>query len=223
MLRPSIGIPMCKADVVPDLDEDPAVAVELCRAAHGRLLGTIATVTDLQVSSPSLLPGWTVGHVVAHLARNADGHTRRLEAALRGEDLPRYPGGSAQRNADISQGSTRPPAELLEDLRASQVRLELAWEQSAASNWPHPEFRAGDQWPTTASPVRRLREVEMHHVDLGLGYKPSDWSPEYVAWELPMLLASVPERVQRPEDSVDLVVWLAGRGRAPGNIELAPW
>jgi maleylpyruvate isomerase len=208
---------------MPGLDEDPSAAVELCHAAHGRLLTTVATVTEVQVLLSSRLPGWTIGHVVAHLARNADGHTRRLEAALRGEDVPRYPGGNAQRNAEISQGAGRPATELLAELRVSQERLEVAWDKSAAANWPHPEFRGNDLWPATASPVRRLREVEMHHVDLGLGYKPSDWPSEYVAWELPMLLATVPERAQRPDDSIDLVVWLAGRGPVPGNIELAPW
>jgi maleylpyruvate isomerase len=208
---------------MPGLDEDPSAAIELCQAAHGRLLTTVATITQVQVSTPSHLPGWTIGHVLAHLARNADGHTRRLEAALLGEDVPRYPGGNAQRNADISQGAARSPAELLDDLRVSQVRLELAWDKSAAANWPHSEFRGNDRWPASASPVRRLREVEMHHVDLGLAYKSSDWSPEYVAWELPMLLASVPERVHRLEDSIDLVIWLAGRGPVPDNIGLDPW
>jgi maleylpyruvate isomerase len=208
---------------MPGLDEDPSAGIELCRAAHVRLLTTVATVSELQVSSPSRLPGWTIGHVVAHLARNADGHTTRLEAALSGEDVPRYPGGNAQRDTEISQGAARPPAELLADLRGSQERLELAWHKNAAAGWPHPEFRGNDLWPATSSPVRRLREVEMHHVDLGLGYKASDWPSEYVAWELPVLLATVPERAQRPDDAIGLVVWLAGRGPGPGNIELAPW
>jgi hypothetical protein len=38
-----------------------------------------------------------------------------------------------------------------------------------------------------------------------------------------MLLASVPERVQRLEDSIDLVVWLARRGPVPNDIQLDPW
>ena len=63
----------------------------------------------------------------------------------------------------------------------------------------------------------------MHHVDIGLGYEPSDWPAEYVAWELPMLLATVPERVRRPEHSRDLIVWLAGRGPVPYEVELGPW
>lgn len=209
--------------LMPALDEDPSEATELCKAAHGRLLTTVATITEEQVGTPTRLPGWTVGHVLTHLARNADGHTRRLEGALRGEDVPRYPGGSAQRETDISEGAARPPGELLEDARVAQMRLELAWDKSASANWPHPEFGGNDRWPATASPVRRLREVEMHHVDLGLGYTPSDWPAAYVAWELPILLASVPERVQRLEDSIDLVVWLAGRGPIPKDIELDPW
>jgi maleylpyruvate isomerase len=206
-----------------DLEDDPSQAIELCKAAHGRLLTTIATITDEQASAPSRLPGWTIGHVVSHLARNADGHTRRLEGALRGEDVPRYPGGPPQRESDITAGAARPPGELLEDTRIAQLRLELAWDESASANWPHPEFRGDDRWPATASPVRRLREVEMHHVDLGLGYQPSDWPAAYVAWELPLLLASVPERVLRPEDSTALIAWLAGRGPVPDGIELEPW
>jgi maleylpyruvate isomerase len=209
---------------MPDgLDENPQIAVELCRAAHARMLGTVAKLTDEDVLSPTRLPEWTVGHVLTHLARNADGHTRRLEAALRGEDVARYPGGRAQRDTDISRGAARPARKVLDDLTGAQERLELAWAKSASLNWPHPELRGDDRWPTTESPVRRLREVEMHHVDIGLGYEPSDWPAEYVAWELPMLLATVPERVRRPEHSRDLIVWLAGRGPVPYEVELGPW
>jgi maleylpyruvate isomerase len=63
----------------------------------------------------------------------------------------------------------------------------------------------------------------MHHVDLGLGYEPSDWPEDYVTWELPRVLATVPERVQRSEDARDLVAWTTGRGPTPSRIELAPW
>jgi hypothetical protein len=106
--------------------------------------------------------------VLTHLARNADGHARPLDGALRGEDVPRYPDGSAQRSNKIDAGAPRPAADIIADLVTSQHRLELAWERSTAASWPHPELRGDDHWPTTASPARRLREVGMHHVDLGL-------------------------------------------------------
>ncbi len=206
-----------------DLGADPVQAIGLCRTAHARLIAAVADVTDEQVRSPSRLPVWTIGHVLTHLARNADGHSRRLDGALRGEDVPRYPGGSAQRSSEIDAGAPRPAAEIIADLVTSQDRLELAWEASTAAGWPHPQLRGDDHWPATASPARRLREVEMHHVDLGLGYEPSDWPGDYVAWELPRLLATVPSRLQRSTDARDLVAWLSGRGPVPAAIQLDPW
>ena len=81
-----------------DLAADPVTTIGLCQAAHSRLLVTVGGITDEQVRGPSRLPNWTIGHVLTHIARNADGHARRLDGALRGEDLPRYAGGTSQRN-----------------------------------------------------------------------------------------------------------------------------
>lgn len=53
-------------------------------AAHARLLSTLARLTDDDARGPSLLPAWSVGHLVTHLARHADSHVRMLEAAARG-------------------------------------------------------------------------------------------------------------------------------------------
>ena len=91
-----------------DLDANPAAAIELCRAAHARLVARVEHITDEQVRSPSRLPGWTVAHVLTHLARNADGHVRRLEGALRGEDVPRYPGGPRSGTAKSTKGRGGP-------------------------------------------------------------------------------------------------------------------
>jgi maleylpyruvate isomerase len=206
-----------------DLDADPALAIELCRASHARLVATVERIAHEQVRSPSRLPGWTIAHVLTHLARNAEGHVRRLEGAFRGEDVPRYPGGSAQRNGDIEEGARRSAVDILADLNTAQRRLELVWVRSVAAGWPHAELRGDDRWPATASPVRRLREVEVHHVDLGLGYEPSDWPEDYVAWELPMLLATAPTRVHRTDDVRALVAWLSGRWPVPPAIKLDSW
>jgi maleylpyruvate isomerase len=206
-----------------DLAADPAATIGLCRGAHARLLSTVAWVTDEQVRRPSRLPGWTIAHVLAHIARNADGHVRRLEAALRGEDLARYPGGPAQRASEIAEGSTRPAKEIVSDMSAATAQLEETWARSAAAGWPHHDLLGSDHWPTIASPSRRLREVEMHHVDLGMGYEPADWPEEYVQWELPMILAGVPGRLSQREDRHGLVAWLSGRGAIPASVELDPW
>ena len=72
-------------------------------------------------------------------------------------------------------------------------------------------------------PAHRLCEVEVHHVDLGLGYTPADWPEEYVAWDLPVLLATVPERLTSDEDRRVLLAWLAGRGPLDPALDLSPW
>ncbi len=50
---------------------------------------------------------WTVGHVLTHLARNAESHVRMLEGATMGEALEQYAGGYDQRAADIEAGADR--------------------------------------------------------------------------------------------------------------------
>ena len=82
-----------RADLL-DLDE-----------ATSRLVRTADAVTDDEAAAPSLLPDWSRGHVLTHIARNADGLTLMVEAANRGEVGSQYPGGLAQRNADIEAGA----------------------------------------------------------------------------------------------------------------------
>lgn len=209
--------------MVIDLDAETEAAIRLCRAAHAGVLATVDGLTDEKARAPSRLPGWTVGHVITHIARNAEGHSVRTEGALRGEDLPRYPGGGRQRDADIAAGAGRPAHVLVSDLADCQRRLEEAWDRCAAAGWPNREFVGSDGWPITCSPARRLREVEMHHVDLGLGYEPSDWPLEYVAWELPSVLATVPERLPDPDSRRLLLAWMTGRDGKPPSIRLEPW
>jgi len=72
-------------------------------------------------------------------------------------------------------------------------------------------------------PAHRLREVEMHHVDLGVGYTPRDWPEDYVAWDLEVLLATLPERLCSAADRRGFMAWLAGRGPADPTWSLTPW
>jgi maleylpyruvate isomerase len=205
------------------MEMDPDVAISLSQAAHQRLLATVLTIDDETVGHPSRLPGWTIGHVLTHIARNADGHSRRLEGALNGVEVARYPGGPAQREADIEAGARRNARELSQDVDESARRLEQIWAQSAAAGWPNAELVAADHYPTTGSPVRRLREVEVHHVDLGLGYEVTDWPDEYVEWELPVALERLPKRLASDKDAHRLLGWLTGRSPNPEGVDLPPW
>jgi maleylpyruvate isomerase len=204
-------------------EPDPAAAIEACRAAHERIIATAAAVDEATARQPSRLPDWTVGHVLTHIARNADGHTHRLEGALRGADVPRYSGGMPVRDKEIEAGAGRPAAELTADIAESARRLEDTWQRSVDAGWPNAGFLGDDKFPTPGSPLRRLREVEMHHVDLGLGYEPTDWPDFYVDWELPHALSRLPQRIRNPHDARRLLAWLTGRADRPADLELGPW
>ena len=91
--------------------------VEGCGAAQAALLEDIADLSDDTARRPSRLPDWTVGHVLTHIARNADSLVWRLEGAAKGELRDQYPGGLAQRSSDIEEGAGRPAVELVRDVR----------------------------------------------------------------------------------------------------------
>lgn len=212
-----------KVDVFVDLESNPELASRLCREAHGRLIRRVAQLTDDDVQSPSRLPAWTVGHVLTHLARNADAHGRRLSGALRGDDVPKYASGEQQRSTEIEDGATRSAGEIITDLQTSMDRLEEIFTQSTAAGWPNGHFLGGGHYGVAGCPAHRVREVEMHHVDLGLGYTPLDWPDEYVAWDLPQLLATAPERLGSSSSRRLFMAWLAGRGPLDSETTLNPW
>ncbi len=205
------------------MELDPSMAIDLCQAAHRRLFVTAASLDDVGARSPSQLPGWTRGHVLTHLARSAEGHVRRLEAALEGREVARYPGGDDQRAREIEEGAGRPVQDLVAELRRASQRLELVWARSATAGWPNSTLLAQDRFPTSGSPARRLREVEVHHVDLALGYTTHEWPEDYVEWELGMSLARLPDRFLDADDARRFLAWLTGRAGWPEGLQLTPW
>lgn len=70
-------------------------------------------------------------------------------------------------------------------------------------------------WALSELPFRRWREVEIHHVDLNLGYTPDDWPEDYVDAELTRTVAGLAAGERRR-----LLAWLVGRVGVP---ELGPW
>lgn len=172
--------------------------IERCRAAHRRLFTTLDGIGDDLARRPSRLPGWTVGHVLTHLARNAESHVRILEAAARDQAVEQYAGGHEQRAADIEAGAGRPAAALAADVRDTTLVLEATWESVPPETWDRAGLARGEPWPCRLLPFHRWREIEVHHVDLGLGYDVTDWPAAYVARELPAAVATIPDRLPDP-------------------------
>lgn len=203
------------------MHEELAATIAGCIAARRRLEATVSSIDEEVVGRPSRLPGWTVGHVLAHLARNADSHIRMLDAALAGRPVEQYAGGYEQRSLEIEAGAERRAGELRADVRATSAALEAAWEGMTPEAWSRHGLVRGTEWPCRWLPFHRWREVEIHHVDLGLEYSSLHWPDEYVARELPLALATVPERVDAA-GRAETLAWLVGRADQP-SLDMAPW
>lgn len=182
---------MCRA---PGYSAQMLSIVEEVARSSARIRATLAELTDAQAQAPVALTGWTRGHVITHVARSTDAY-RRLLADARGEsaDAPR-PGAGAPADA-LQDGAARPAAELTADLDEGLATLaadtaampEGAWENTvtALAGWRHPA------WFTL---YRCWRELETHHVDLELGYRPADWPTAYVTWALDDTFAALTAR-----------------------------
>ena len=211
------------------MSADPLVLLDDVERATSRLLATAGSL-DADPSAPSLLPGWTRGHLLTHVARNADSHVRRTEAAIRGEMVDQYPGGYAAREAEIEAGAGRPAAEINEDVRRSARAVDAAWRTLAAEAWVGRSRDAnGHERALFELPSRRWQEVEVHVVDLGIGRSHRDWPEAFVVEWLPRtrerMWAVLPPDAGglRFDDPRDELAWLYGRLRRDDLPELPPW
>jgi maleylpyruvate isomerase len=150
-------------------------------AATGNLLQTAAGISDEQARAASLLPGWSRGHVLTHLARNADSLRNLLIWARTGVETPQYPSPEA-REQGVAAGAGKPAAELLADLGTSAAALAAEAKSLADADW-QADVRGlrGAPHPAWYTMWRRLSEVEIHHVDLDAGYGPADWPEQFAA------------------------------------------
>jgi maleylpyruvate isomerase len=158
------------------------VTAELVASETERVVATAAAFRDDAVLAPSLCEGWSRGHVLAHLARNADALGRVCDVALTGVQGTMYDT-TESRDADIAAGARRPADEQATDIRESAARL---GERLAALRPAHAEVRVertpgGFPVPVGMVPFMRLREVVYHHVDLDAGYTFASAPPEVVS------------------------------------------
>ncbi|MER5910232.1 maleylpyruvate isomerase family mycothiol-dependent enzyme [Streptomyces sp. NPDC001982] len=204
------------------------------RDASERLLTAVAALDNAAVTRPSRLPGWTRGHILAHLARNADALVNVLEGR------PMYVSGDA-RDADIERDAPRPLDAQLTDLRESAARFQETG--AAPADWARTvELRNGVTDSASRVPFRRWAEVELHHVDLGIGHELEDLPTDFVEREIDFLAqrfgghADVPSTALAAEGgriwttgggavgdpvsvegtAADLLGWLAGRRDGSG-------
>jgi maleylpyruvate isomerase len=193
-----------------------------CRAAHDRLVAGLVDLTDDEARAPSALPGWTVGHVLSHLARNAEAHVHMAEGIARGEVPAMYPSAQA-RHDGIEAGAGRPADRLVADVRASADAVHAAWAALGAGHWETGgALTRSGRLPASYLPMARWREVEIHHADLGRAFGWEDWSEGYVRADLPRLLALLAAEVDVDglgiAEARRLAAVLAGRHGGPVSL-----
>jgi maleylpyruvate isomerase len=211
-------------------------SLDLLNEATQRLVRSVDALADEAWGEPSLLPAWTRAHVLAHLTLNAEGLAGALQGIVQGEPVPMY-ASSERRDADIDNLAGAGASELRTRFLGATTDLadavtavpDDAWATVVERVPGGPTFHAG------AVPGMRLREVEIHHVDLGTGATQAEWSPEFVVQVLDAMVkrgGAEQPFVARATDlgrdwsfgggptvsgtGADLAWWLTGRGQGAG-------
>ena len=180
------------------------------------LIGSIDQMDEASVTAPSLLPNWSRGHVLAHIEGNARGLERLVRSAIDGNHRPMYTSREV-RDSDIDLNAQRSLVRhresILESVRAlAEATAQLGEEQQGALVvlGTGSEVRAGSLTRL------RLQEVCIHHVDLDVGFAPSQWPVTMVERLLPQVLIDLggtggfaPEGVSGPDSA--MLAWLLGR------------
>jgi len=222
--------------------------------ATARLVRSVDALDAAALAEPSALPGWSLAHVVAHLTLNAEALDGVLRGVVEGVDVPMYRS-QEQRDADIEELAQADGGELRERFLASCAVFQEAVVAVPEGGWAG-EFRrlagGGQIVNRIAIPGMRLREVEIHHGDLGTGYGPADWPEGFLDKVFNRVVRDRSEgdsaggalMLRTPDGDVpvgggagplvsgsrtDLTWWLLGRGSGEGLTadpalpELGPW
>ena len=200
----------------------------------GELLLTKATADAAPLTAPSLLPGWTRAHVLAHLAGNAGALGNLLEWARTGVEKPMYASPEA-RNTDIEHWRQASPDALLAHVEQTRDELHQAVDAMPASAWDvQVRSATGRMIPASEVPWLRTREVWIHAVDLNTGTqfadigedvqtaildevtvtlsaKPDCPSVRMVSGDREWQLGARPGAVTVTGSTADLLAWLVGR------------
>ncbi|WP_323373603.1 maleylpyruvate isomerase N-terminal domain-containing protein [Plantactinospora alkalitolerans] len=168
-------------------------------------------LSDGDLDAPTLLPGWTRRHVVAHVHYNAEALRRLVHWARTGQESRMY-ADQDQRDAEIEQGARLPAPQLRELVRTSAAAFAADFEAMPAAAWSSEVVTAqGRVVPATALAWMRTREVVVHAVDLGVGITFADLPDDL---NTKLALDVVKQRASGGEAAA-LAAWLTGRAAPP--------
>lgn len=159
-----------------DLTTDPQLQAELLTVRRGTAFWhrKVEELSDTQLDEPTLLPGWTRRHLIAHVGYNARAITRLVQWANTGVETPMY-ASPAQRSHEIELGATMPARALRNLNHHAAVSLNVEWRDTPADKWDYEIKTAqGRTVPLTETVWMRTREVWLHAIDLNNGARIAD-------------------------------------------------
>jgi maleylpyruvate isomerase len=219
-------------------------ATEWAQWTSKLFLATLNGLTDADLGAPTVLPGWTRRHVLAHVASNAEALGRLLHWARTGDPTPMY-ASPEERDAAIEEGSRSTPDRLRDAVRTSAEELLAGFRDMTEQSWAAEVRTAhGRVVPAAEVPWMRVRELAVHAVDLdaGAGFTdlPDDINTALVTdvarWRNgrgPALSMSAGSREWTVEGSgspvrvsgtvAELAAWLTGRPHRSDLPKLPKW
>lgn len=201
---------------------DPELAGRLLLMRRGQAYWArrLGELRDDEFDAPSLLPGWSRRHLVAHVGFNARAVARLVEWARTGVPTPMYASPS-QRADEIELGATL-PVEALRNLCAhAAIHLNVEWRDLPEAAWSNEVTTAqGRRVPVSETVWMRTREVWIHAVDLRNGARFGDFPPVLIDLLLEDLVR-VWRRKRAPDDA-DLVLQPDDRDTAHAILGAGP-
>ena len=212
---------------------------ELHKAADA-VSSLAAKLTEADVPAPSALPGWTRGHVLAHITGISNAMARQLEYAARGETVELYDGGYDGRTKAIEMNAGHAVEQHRADLDAALERALRAFDSleadagtasgdaaaAGAGSWhARISYRGG---VVLDGGFALWRELVIHASDLNTGRGPETWSRPFCEHLFTFLAARVPEDqklVLQPLGMPPVTIGTGGRSTVISGMitDIAAW
>lgn len=215
----------------------PAELTDRLERAADTFAAKISSLSDDDVRAGTELPGWTRGHLLAHVTHVSNAVARQAEYALRGELIEFYDGGQGGRTQAIEMAAGHSADEHRADIAAAFTRALTVLGSLTPDQWQLPiSYRDG---VVMDGALAYWRELVIHLADLQVGRGPETWSKEFCLYLIDFLAVRVPAdtrlkllplalpplTVGDGDNAVsvsgmltDIAAWLAGRTPTMGSL-----
>jgi uncharacterized protein (TIGR03083 family) len=175
--------------------EDASWSGEVARECAQRTARLVAVLRQLDRNAffaPSRLPEWDRLTIVCHLRYGVTALLRMTSDALAGRETSYYPAGRAtQRPMTLAPLLGERPDDVVNGLADAADRLDGLWSSLEPDAWATPVTEPADNTdlgtiPLARLALARLTEVDVHGVDLDVGFP--DWSDTLIDFAPPVRL-----------------------------------